>query len=111
MDACQMAAMAEATRLTRQGRLIEATALIQRTLASPAVTRRAPDAPCAGEETGGRPGRHPDPAPPLAFRGGTLPRLIPPGWTRRGFPRPGRDRSPPRTPARGTSRQAAGGPV
>jgi poly(hydroxyalkanoate) depolymerase family esterase len=31
--------MAEATRLTRQGRLAEATALIQRTLASPAVTR------------------------------------------------------------------------
>ena len=87
MDARQMAAMAEATRLTRQGRLIEATALIQRTLASPAVTRRAPDAPYAEEETGGRPGRHPDPAPPLAFRGGPLPRLIPPGWTRcRAFP-------------------------
>jgi poly(hydroxyalkanoate) depolymerase family esterase len=45
MHARQMAAMAEATRLTRQGRLIEATALIQQTLASPAVTRRAPDAP------------------------------------------------------------------
>ena len=29
MDTRQMAAMAEATRLTRQGRLIEATALIQ----------------------------------------------------------------------------------
>ena len=83
MDARQMAAMAEATRLTRQGRLIEATALIQQTLASPAVTRRVPDAPCAEEETGGRPGRHPVPPPPLAFRGGTLPRLIPPGWTRR----------------------------
>ena len=47
MHARQMAAMAEATRLTRQGRLIEATALIQQTLASPAVTRRAPDAPSA----------------------------------------------------------------
>ena len=47
MHASQMAAMAEATRLTRQGRLIEATALIQQTLASPAVTRRAPDAPSA----------------------------------------------------------------
>jgi hypothetical protein len=33
MDTRQMAAMAEATRLTRQGRLIEATALIQQTLA------------------------------------------------------------------------------
>ena len=50
MHARQMAAMAEATRLTRQGRLIEATALIQQTLASPAVTRRAPDAP-SGEGT------------------------------------------------------------
>ena len=39
MDTRQMAAMAEATRLTRQGRLIEATALIQQTLASPAITR------------------------------------------------------------------------
>ena len=38
MNARQMAAMAEATRLTRQGRLLEATALIQQTLASPAVT-------------------------------------------------------------------------
>ena len=38
MDARQMAAMAEATRLTRQGRLVEATALIQQALASPAVT-------------------------------------------------------------------------
>jgi len=47
MHARQMAAMAEATRLTRQGRLIEATALIQQTLASPAVTQRAPDAPSA----------------------------------------------------------------
>ena len=44
MDARQMAAMAEATRLTRQGRLVEATALIQQTLASPAVTRRSPGA-------------------------------------------------------------------
>ena len=50
MDARQMAAMAEATRLTRQGRLVEATALIQQTLASPAVTRRSP----------GRPGSPPD---------------------------------------------------
>jgi len=35
MDARQMTAMAEATRLTRQGRLAEATALIQQTLAGP----------------------------------------------------------------------------
>jgi poly(hydroxyalkanoate) depolymerase family esterase len=82
MDARQMAAMAEATRLTRQGRLIEATALIQQALASPAVRRRAPDAPCAGE-SGGRRGRYPDPPAPPAIRGKTLPRRASPGWTRR----------------------------
>jgi NADPH-dependent glutamate synthase beta subunit-like oxidoreductase len=54
MDARQMTAMAEATRLTRQGRLVEATALIQQTLAGPAVTRRTPDAPSAGEEKAAR---------------------------------------------------------
>jgi poly(hydroxyalkanoate) depolymerase family esterase len=47
MDSRQMAAMAEATRLTRRGRLAEATALIQQTLASPGVPRRMPDAPYA----------------------------------------------------------------
>ncbi len=59
MDARQMAAMAEATRLTRQGRLIEATALIQRTLASPAVTRPG---------RGAGPGRALRPAVPAAKR-------------------------------------------
>ena len=44
MDARQMTAMAEATRLTRQGRLVEATALIQQSLAGPAVTPRVPGA-------------------------------------------------------------------
>jgi len=44
MNARQMTAMAEATRLTRQGRLAEATALIQQTLASPAATLRPPGA-------------------------------------------------------------------
>ncbi len=53
-----MAAMAEATRLTRRGRLAEATALIQQTLASPGTPWRVPDAPYAedpdaAEETGG----------------------------------------------------------
>jgi len=83
MNARQMAAMAEATRLTRQGRLVEATALIQQTLASPAVTRQAPDAPSAGEETSATPGRHP--APPLARRAAqeTQPRRIHPGWMTR----------------------------
>ena len=87
MNARQMAAMAEATRLTRQGRLVEATVLIQQTLAGPTVTRQAPAAPPAGEETGGTPGRRP--AAPLALRAGqeTQPRRIHPGWmTRRAAP-------------------------
>jgi len=46
MDTPQMAAMAEATRLTRQGRVAEATVLIRQDLTSPAAARRAPDAPC-----------------------------------------------------------------
>jgi poly(hydroxyalkanoate) depolymerase family esterase len=63
MNARQMAAMAEATRLTRQGRLLEATALIQQTLVIPA----APLAPAASRET--------------------QPRRIHPGWmTRRAAP-------------------------
>ena len=83
MNPRQMAAMAEATRLTRQGRLAEATALIQQTLASPAVARQAPDAPSAGEETSGTPGRHL--APPLALRAGqgTQLRWVHPGWITR----------------------------
>ncbi len=40
MNARQMSAMVEATRLTRQGRLVEATALIQRTLTSSPAPRR-----------------------------------------------------------------------
>ena len=47
MNAHQMAAMAEATRLTREGRLLEATALIQQSLAGPVVTRRPPETPGA----------------------------------------------------------------
>jgi poly(hydroxyalkanoate) depolymerase family esterase len=90
MNARQMAAMAEATRLTRQGRLVEATALIQQTLASPAVTRQAPDALPAGQETSGTPGRLP--APPLALRAGqqTQPRRIHPGWITRRSAAPSR---------------------
>jgi poly(hydroxyalkanoate) depolymerase family esterase len=63
MDTRQMAAMAEATRLTRRGRLVEATALIQQTLAGPVVARRARDAPWAEEQTGGAAGRYCDPTP------------------------------------------------
>ena len=87
MNARQMAAMAEATRLTRQGRLVEATVLIQQTLAGPTVTRQAPAAPPAGEETGSTP--DPRPVAPLALAAGqeTQPRRIHPGWmTRRAAP-------------------------
>ena len=84
MDARHMSAMAEASRLTRQGRLVEATALIRQTLTTAAVTRRAPDGP---------------PAP------------VPPGWTRglRAFPRrrvPGPD--PAHGPAAPAAQQPAG---
>ena len=112
MDARQMAAMAEATRLTRQGRLVEATALIQQTLASPAVTRRPPDAPSAGQETGGTPGRHPAPPPALRAGEGTQLGQVHPGWvTRRTAPQPGRPGSAPAAPARRSGHEAAGGPV
>src|SRR6202012_471379 len=57
MDARQLAAMAEATSLTRQGRLAEATALIQRNLAGPGRAWPTPDAPYAAEEPGGPPPR------------------------------------------------------
>jgi poly(hydroxyalkanoate) depolymerase family esterase len=83
MDARQMTAMAEATRLTRQGRLAEATALIQQTLAGPAVTRRTPDAPPAGEENGSAPDYHLNVPAPLPGLGRKPPRRIIPGWTRR----------------------------
>jgi len=80
MDTTQMAAMAEATRLTRQGRLVEATALIQRTLAGPAVARRAPDAPHPGGQRGGAAGRRADLAPALRAREGTPMRWPRSGW-------------------------------
>ncbi len=80
MDTRQMAAMAEATRLTRQGRLIEATALIQQTLAGPAVARRAPDAPRPEEQTGGAADRYSEPTPALRAREGTPTRWLPSGW-------------------------------
>jgi poly(hydroxyalkanoate) depolymerase family esterase len=79
MNAGQMAAMAEATRLTRQGRLSEATALIQQTLAGPAATR-PPDAPGAREETTGTPGRDPHPRSALRAGAGTRPGLARSGW-------------------------------
>ncbi len=111
MNARQMAAMAEATRLTRQGRLLEATALIQQTLASPAVTSWTPDAPCDQEETGSTPGRHPDPPPALRAQEGTQLRDLPSGWLPRrrllpsrgpsGLHRPHRPASPAVKPPAG----------
>jgi poly(hydroxyalkanoate) depolymerase family esterase len=88
MDGRQMAAMAEATRLTRQGRLVEATKLIQQTLSSPGATWRMPDAPCAEEETGGMPPRPPV-LPPPADEGIPL-RRVSSGWIRRLRAFPGR---------------------
>src|ERR1700729_474777 len=80
MNARQMAMMAEATRLTRQGLLLEATALIQQTLASPVVTNWTPDAPCDEEETGITPGRHPGLPSTLRAQEGTQLREAPSGW-------------------------------
>ena len=115
MNARQMAAMAEATRLTRQGRLLEATALIQRTLGGPGLTRRAPDAPRDGEEMnseemGGTPGREPDPSPVLPAGDRTHPGQAHPGWVtrRRTLPRRGARglRCPQRPATRSVTRPA-----
>jgi poly(hydroxyalkanoate) depolymerase family esterase len=102
MDAHRMEAMAEATRLTREGRLVEATALIQRTLAGPAVTPHAPDPPYAAGQTYGTPVGYVVPLPPLPSGGGTQSTRIPSGWIRRlrAFPSrraSGPDLAPPPT--------------
>ena len=112
MLARQMAAMAEATRLTRQGRLIEATALIQQTLASPAVTRRPPDAPSAGRETGGTPGRYPAPPPALQAGHGTQLGQVHSGWVTRRRTLSSRGARDLRlaAPARSSGHEATGGP-
>jgi hypothetical protein len=112
MNARQMAAMAEATRLTRQGRLAEATALIQQTLAGPAVTRRAPDALSAAQETSGAPGRRPASPPVLRAGQGTLPRQIHPGWITRRRAAPSRGARGLRRAQRPAGRAVKpGGPV
>ncbi|PZS40012.1 MAG: hypothetical protein DLM62_05160 [Pseudonocardiales bacterium] len=69
MDARQMSAMVEATRLTRHGRLVEATALIQQTWATSPAARRAPDGQGPGE-AGGASSRHPAPSRLLPAQGG-----------------------------------------
>ena len=101
MDAPQMKAMTEATRLTREGRLAEATVLIQQTLARPAAPWRMPDAPSAGEETGSTPGRYPDGPPPALSSGqGTKLKRVLPGWLTRRPTLPGRDAQDLRQPYR-----------
>ena len=55
MNARQMAAMAEATRLTREGRLGEATALIQQSLAGPVVTSPVVTSPVVTRPGGDQP--------------------------------------------------------
>jgi poly(hydroxyalkanoate) depolymerase family esterase len=95
MNTRQMAAMAEATRLTRQGRLVEATALIQQTLAGPAVTRRTPHAPSAAEEDASAPDHHPKVPAPLAIPRQKRPRQVPSGRTRRSSSLPRRGASDP----------------
>jgi poly(hydroxyalkanoate) depolymerase family esterase len=92
MDTPQMAAMTEATRLTRQGRLAEATALIQQTLASPAVTRRAPEAPSAAE-AGATPDHYSDAPPALRAREERSLRRVRPGWIPRLRSLPSREAS------------------
>jgi poly(hydroxyalkanoate) depolymerase family esterase len=88
MDARQMSAMVEATRLTRAGRLAEATALIQRTLTTSDATCQAPDAPCAEEQAGGAAARHPALLSLLPGHGKTRRGQAPSSWTRhlRTFP-------------------------
>ena len=68
MDARQMSAMAEATRLTRQGRLAEATALIQQTLATPAGLRRSHGLRTSPRRPVSAPDLAPRPAAPAAKR-------------------------------------------
>jgi poly(hydroxyalkanoate) depolymerase family esterase len=111
MDARQMAAMAEATRLTREGRLVEASTLIQQALAGPAVTWQPPDAPSAEHETGDTPAiqlalppapRADEAAPPEQVRRGWVPH-------RRAFPgRGGWDLRRPPKPAAPAMTQLAG---
>jgi poly(hydroxyalkanoate) depolymerase family esterase len=85
--------MTEATRLTREGRLAEATALIQRTLASPAATAHLPQTPAAAERTDGTPAGSPD-FPPPAPRDGMGLRRLPTRWISRRRALPGRVTGP-----------------
>jgi poly(hydroxyalkanoate) depolymerase family esterase len=106
MDARHMSAMVEATRLTRQGRLVEATALIQQTLTTSPATLRAPEGQSAGE-AGGASGPHPA-SSPLLPAGGRQLGQGPSGWAHglsafssRRVPDPGFERRPAAAPAAG----------
>ena len=117
MDTRQLTAMAEATRLTREGRLAEATALIQQTLASPVVTTHIPDTTSAAEQTVGTPLRALDPAPPSPSRDGIQLTRFPHRWIRRRVlpgrvvpkPRPTKPPTPPT--AVSTDEPLAGGEI
>jgi poly(hydroxyalkanoate) depolymerase family esterase len=98
--------MVEATRLTRQGRLVEATALIQQTLTTSPATLRAPEGQSAGE-AGGASGPHPA-SSPLLPAGGRQLGQGPSGWAHglsafssRRVPDPGFERRPAAAPAAG----------
>jgi poly(hydroxyalkanoate) depolymerase family esterase len=106
MDARHMSAMVEVTRLTRQGRLVKATALIQQTLSTSPATRRAPDGQCA-VEAGGASGPHPA-SSPLLPAGGSQLGQGPSAWAHglgafssRRVPDPGFERGPAAPPAAG----------
>jgi poly(hydroxyalkanoate) depolymerase family esterase len=110
MDQQWMGAMAEATRLTRQGRLAEATALIQRTLRNPPRGEQPPqptdhDAPGPGaapsELTALESGRPPRPADAVC-RAGQRPACRPRALRRAAGARPR-----PAEPAPGADRQRA----
>ena len=111
MNARQMMAMAEATRLTRQGRLLEATALIQQTLAGPVVTSWTPDAPADEEEAGSAPDRHPGLPARAAHPGRDATEGVPSGWLPRRRLLPGRGPSGlgrPHRPASPAAKPPAG---
>ena len=97
MDTRQITAMSEATRLTREGRLAEATALIQRTLAGPAATAHLPQTLSAAERTAGAPAGAPD-FPPSPPSDGARLRRLPARWIRRRRAFPGRVMGPGLTP-------------
>ena len=114
MDAPQMKAMTEATRLTREGRLAEATALIQQTLAGRAAPWRTPDAPSVGDETGRTPGDDPNTPPALPAGQRTKLRRAIPGWLTRRRPLPSHDDDTlvrPSRPATPAENQPAAPPV